>query len=237
MVGYWGAEATTVSGVSATLTVVPSRISKPHLLFVEGKDEKLFFNALLKSMNSETDSLCQILEAGKAGLRKELAAVVTDHRWEIVRSIGVVRDADDDSDGAFRSVLDALAKNQLGAPRTHGEFASGQPRVGVFIMPDGVSKGALESLCLGSVDPDVGSCVDEYLECLAARADWGRDANTAQRAKAFVHAFLASGKDPVARLGEGALQGVWNFDHEVFGRIRMFLAELLAESTEQPKGD
>lgn len=40
------------------------------------------------------------------------------------------------------------------------------------------------------------------------------------------HAYLASRRDPVARVGEAARQGVWNFDHPAFADLDKFLLRL-----------
>ena len=101
-------------------------------------------------------------------------------------------------------------------------------------MPDGHSRGALEALCRRSVESEIaGSCVEQYLDCLKNRDGWGGGIarNSAQRDKAFVHAYLASREDPVARTGEGAQQGVWDFHHEAFRPVTEFLRQLTAESS------
>ena len=44
--------------------------------------------------------------------------------------------------------------------------------------------------------------------------------------KTFTHAYLAATSDPVARVGEGALQGVWNFQSPAFANLRNFIQDL-----------
>ena len=48
------------------------------------------------------------------------------------------------------------------------------------------------------------------------------------RDKTFAHAYLAATDDPVARVGEGALQGAWDFDSDAFADLSAFLRELLS---------
>ena len=212
----------------------PIKDTASHLLLVEGKDEERFFSALLESELSGSVSECQVIALGKNRFRPRLQGLAIHIRGSSVRSIGVVRDADEHPAGALQSVCDALAAADFPKPGLHGAIVETNPRVGVFVMPDGHSPGALEALCRQSAESEpAGSCVLEYLDCLKKREGWGdgTERNTAQRDKAFVHAYLASREDPVARTGEGAQQGVWNFRHEAFRPVTEFLRKLTAESS------
>lgn len=207
----------------------PVKITGRHLLLVEGKDEELFFRALITSELSERASGSQVIPLGKDRFKPRLAGIAADIRTREVKSVGVVRDADESAAGALQSVCDALAAAGFAKPGSHGDIVGANPRVGIFVMPNGQSPGALEALCRQSVETGTaGSCVTEYLRCLSERGGWGDGAehNTAQIDKAFVHAFLASRGDPVARTGEGAQQNVWCFQHEAFGALRDFLVRL-----------
>ena len=46
------------------------------------------------------------------------------------------------------------------------------------------------------------------------------------RDKSFAHAYLAAMRNPVARVGEGAHGGVWNFDSPAFREILCFIRNL-----------
>ena len=48
------------------------------------------------------------------------------------------------------------------------------------------------------------------------------------RDKTFAHAYLAATDDPVARVGEGALRGAWDFDSDAFADLSAFLRQLLS---------
>lgn len=92
-------------------------------------------------------------------------------------------------------------------------------------MPDGRQRGALETLCRRAVeDTEAGRCATEYLRCME-RA--GRMASiAARRDKAFAHTYLAGSDDPVARVGEGAQQGIWDYTHAVFSPLVDFVRRL-----------
>ena len=204
-----------------------TRIRSDRLLLVEGRDEVNLFDALMKH-RLDAEPTVQVIDAGgKDRFSKNLRALQADARSRPpLLAIGVVRDADDDAAGAFRSVCDHIRNVGYEPPAAHGEFSDATPSIGVFIVPNGKDPGAIETLCRRSREGDeVARCVDEYLRCL--------DGNEAMRStnadKSFAHAYLAAMQDPVARVGEGARQGVWDFDSAAFAELSEFVRKLAAE--------
>ena len=124
------------------------RIREPRLLLVEGRDEVNLFHALIRD-SFEDDPGIQVIDAGgKDKFSRNLKAIQTAATAAPdLRSIGVVRDADDDAGAAFDSVCDGIRSVNYEPPVTHGGFSNGAPAVGVFIVPDGVEPGAIETLC------------------------------------------------------------------------------------------
>ena len=202
------------------------KIDADRLLLVEGRDEVNLLKALM--MHCLDDGLeVQVIDAGgKDRFSKNLKALHTAARARpTLRSIGVVRDADDDAGGAFRSVCDHLRNVGYKPPPVHGRFSDAVPSIGVFIVPNGVERGAIETLCRRSKDgDDVARCVDEYLSCL----DKHEAMKSMNADKSFAHAYLAAMQDPVARVGEGAREGVWNFESTAFAELSQFLRDLVA---------
>ncbi len=198
------------------------------LLLVEGRDEVNLFDPLLKhSLGTTGKRDIQIIDAGgKHRFRNNLAAIAAAARVPPpLRAIGAVRDADDNARSAFQSICYALRDAGYEPPSAHGAVSDGNPRVGVFILPDGAGTGAVETLCRQSVTGDKASrCVEAFIDCLKER----RVLCPRNEDKTFAHAYLAAGKDPVARVGEGARQGVWDFGSEAFAEMSDFLRELFA---------
>ncbi len=200
-----------------------------RLLLVEGRDEVNLFNAFIgHRFGEERRSEIQVVEAGgrdrlPGNLNANLNAIALASRN--VRAIGAVRDADDDAGGAFRSVCDHLRNAGYAPPAAHGGFSDATPAVGVFIVPDGNAPGAIETLCRRSCERNAASgCVEDYMSCLDERGAM----RSGNRDKTFAHAYLAATDDPVARVGEGALQGAWNFDSDAFADLSAFLRQLLS---------
>ena len=203
------------------------KITADNLLLVEGKDEVNLFDAFIEHcLGDEQRKEIQIIDAGgKQKFPKNLQAIKTICRTRpTLRSIGVVRDADDDARGAFASVIQNVINVGYKPPSDHGRFSDAMPTVGVFIVPDGIGSGAMETLCRRSRAGDVISgCVEEYMKCLAEHGVL----YSTNEDKSFAHAYLAAMSDPVARVGEGALQGIWNFDSEAFSKLAGFLRNLV----------
>lgn len=196
-----------------------------RLLLVEGRDEGNLFDALIRHrFGGERRSEIQIIDAGgRDRFPGNLNAIALASRN--VRAIGAVRDADDDAGGAFRSVCDHLRNAGYAPPAAHGGFSDATPAVGVFIVPDGNAPGAVETLCRRSCEGNAASgCVEGYMSCLDGRGAM----RSGNRDKTFAHAYLAATDDPVARVGEGALQGAWDFDSDAFADLAAFLRQLLA---------
>ena len=203
------------------------RIRSDSLLLVEGRDEVNLFDALMKH-SLDADPRIQVIDAGgKDRFPKRLQAIQTAAQARpTLRSVGVVRDADDDAGGAFRSVCGQLRNVGYEPPQVHGQFSDAAPSIGVFIVPDGVEPGAIETLCRRSrAGDDVARCVDEFLICL----DDHETMKSTNVDKSFAHAYLAAMGDPVARVGEGAKQGVWVFESAAFGELTEFVRELAAK--------
>ena len=202
-----------------------------RLLLVEGRDEVSLFGALIgHRFGEERRSEIQVIDAGgrdrfPGNLRAIALASRNVRDIGEVRAIGAVRDADDDAGGAFRSICGHLSNAGYEPPAAHGGFSGATPAVGVFIVPDGDAPGAIETLCRRSREGDAASgCVEDYMSCLDGRGAM----RSGNRDKTFAHAYLAATDDPVARVGEGALQDAWDFDSDAFTDLSAFLCQLLS---------
>ena len=204
------------------------QINSDWLLLVEGKDEINLFKALLKHCYGDNAKVQVIDTEGKSNFRRKISAINTAIRKKpTIKSIGVVRDADNSAGSALRSVCDALRYAKFDAPVKHGEFTEGTPAIGVFIVPDGSMVGAIETLCRHSIkNADAIQCVEDYLQCMKQ----ANALHSNNKDKSFAHAYLASWKDPMARVGEGALQGAWDFNAPAFEPLIQFLRKLVSKT-------
>lgn len=202
-------------------TSTPSELDKPKLLIGEGKDEVLFFEALLKHLRIDNMKVEQY--GGKNKLPDYLDALRLRPGFTNLTSLGVTRDADTDAFNAFTSLSNYLRQRGFVTPASFGNVEAGTPRVGIMILPDGHHPGMLEDLCLAALQTDSAiRCIAEYFECV--RAAKGNLPN--QIAKARVHAWLAAQDPPDLRLGEAAQRGFIDWDSSSFDQLRNFLTAL-----------
>ena len=198
----------------------PREIAFAKQLLVEGKDEEVFFGALLAHLG-----LGAVIQVQDYGGVNELPGflrqfVVAPNFIQNVDAVGVIRDAETNADGAFQSVRDALGRAGLAVPNAPEVFADARPRVAVMVLPHAAAAGMLETVCLAAVGDDpVMPCVREYLACVA-RTTSETPSNTD---KAMLHAFLSSRQKPDLLLGQAAHAGYFPWASPAFCAMKQFL--------------
>lgn len=208
----------------------PLRIYGKFLLLVEGIDEVRFFCKLIEN-RVEDESIratIQLIDAGgRDRFRNRFRAISTSlMERRDVNAIGIVRDADNSASSAFQSVRDSVSAVGYMPPSGHGVYSNSYPSIGIFIAPDGSNSGAIETLIRRSVDGSpAAECVSDYLECMEAH----NSLLSRSHDKSFVHAYLSSMRDPMARVGEAAEQGVWDFNSSVFDSVSQFVSNLIVK--------
>ncbi len=199
------------------------QLKSDRILFVEGNDDSNLIRKMLAELSFESIQVIPV--GGKYEFSAYIQAVLGRASTDgiVLRSIAVLRDADDYPDRAMQSLSDALKSLGLQPPKAHNDFSASSPSVGIFIMPDGESPGSVEHLCWRSVkDTPAAQCVDTYMECLKE----SQALQSKQRAKTQVHAYLAAQEEPSTTVGVGARKGYWPLDHRAFAPLKEFLSEL-----------
>jgi len=143
----------------------PIEIKKNHLMIVEGQDEFRFFNAFFKYHKISGIQVIDI--GGKTQFKNRIKAVVISQNFQQVKSISIVRDADDNPRGAFQSICRSLKSAGLDAPTAPMTITESKPRVAVYICPFQNKKGAIENIILDSIKKlPVMECVNSFIDCL-----------------------------------------------------------------------
>lgn len=200
-------------------------LERPRLLLVEGTDDYWFFRRIIERRQSAG---IQIIEfGGKDTLGEFLTNVLVPRirGTDIVRIIGIARDADDFYNRAYQSVGDSLRRAGLPVPQEPLTYANGMLddttiRTAAYIIPDNGSPGDLETLCLQAVrNAPAIPCVDGYFDCLELIGHVPR-----QESKARLQAFLAANPgNPTLRIGEAIAAGVISWDSPAFDDVHKFL--------------
>ena len=197
----------------------PQPIKSNKVLAVEGQDEVNFFDALFKHMGILNIDIRGV--EGKSQFKLKLPALKATTGFENVTHLVIIRDRN--SDNAFQSITNILKRIDLTPPDESGQFSSGRPKVGVFIMPGETIEGKmLEDLCLKTVENRPAmKCVSEFTSCVCELENPPKNIS-----KAKAQAFLAAQTDMVNSVGLGAQNGYWGFDAPVLDELKQFLENL-----------
>ena len=214
-------------------------VKQPYVLLVEGINDAIIFHELVKYLQLDH---VQIVESkGKDNVSNTLAKIAKntmDFRQQRVMSVGVVGDADEDEDMARSDICVALHSVGLSSDPDELRLVPGKPNASILILPGNKERGALEPVCLDSVQDDpLMPCVEKFSNCVGKewreqlkKKEGESDPLVARLDKMRVHAFLATRYDnPEFRLGEAAEADIWPFEHEAFMGIKAFLTQLCGE--------
>jgi hypothetical protein len=200
-----------------------NRITKSSQLLVEGRDAEAFFYPFLEDM-----SMSDAIEIQNYGGVNELRGflrqfVISSDFKDVVTSIGIIRDAEDDPGAAFQSVCDTLEGVGLAKPVQPTVAEGEDPKVNVLILPDASSRGMLETLLLRAVEHDPATkCIDQFLECVNQETN----VSSQPEEKAKVLAFLASRPRVLPLIGYAARAGYWQFQSSAYDHVREFIGAL-----------
>lgn len=199
------------------------KIEKKLLIMVEGKDDKLFFDALLMHLDLDKSLVDIISVEGKDRFPKEIKALPKIPGFFLLEKIIFVRDADENYEGAFQSMRDALKRNKFPYPRTTGTFSAqkNKLRTAIYIMPKEQENGAIEDLCLASIGEEEQKCIEQTMACMPSQPK----KNKLAKGKTLV--FLGTRERPVNTLGIAAYENYWNFNHSCFENLNCLLQNLM----------
>jgi hypothetical protein len=210
-------------GIGRCVRLKPLKtIDEKKILFVEGDDEYRFFEALLKYLGINRKEIGIYSVEGKDKFKEELPSLVNSPGFKKVGILAIIRDADDNAEGAFQSIKNIIEKMKLKTPMKINQFADGKPEIGIFIMPGNSDKGMLEDLCLKTVlNNPAMACVNPFIECVTKLSEPSKNIS-----KAKAQAFLAAMPECVPNVGIGAQKNHWDFSSDVLNDLKEFIGKL-----------
>lgn len=199
-------------------------IKSNKLLLVEGNDDQNFFQKLMQEIL--LDDIQIISMGGKDGFKTpNFKSVINIPGFREVKSLGIIRDADNNADNVFRGICAVLKECGLPEPTQPIQITSTSFKVGILIIPPNIGKGQIEDLCLSSLkEYSEMECIDNYFKCLKNKLPTDRFPKELSKAK--IQAFLASREESVPHLGVAAQRGFFPLDHNIFEDIKIFLRSL-----------
>lgn len=200
------------------------QITKQKLIIVEGNDDKLFFEELVRSLGI-TDVQVHSLGGKSFFTAPNFNSIKLAPDFRQVQYLIVIRDADEDAKGAFQSVCSILTQIQLPVPASPLTFTNGTLKVGILVVPPKADNGKLEDVCLSTIDgyKEI-KCIKDFFCCLKkmlTKEDFPKDL-----AKAEVQAFLSSRKESVPHLGVAATRGYFPLTSPALNEIKSFLSQI-----------
>ena len=186
------------------------RLLKPIAIAVEGAD---WFYLLLNQIKNKSEfEHIQLFDfAGISQLGSFLSLLRRDRKFEQLKALGIMRDAELDREAAVTSLQTTLRHAGFAAPDAPNQISTTPvPAVAYLVIPHDEPSGCLENAILKAhIDEEISNCVTAFLHCVDPTSQ--RTAN--EQAKMKVRAIIAASKVPGMTLGESANVGLWNWNH------------------------
>jgi hypothetical protein len=171
--------------MNGTQTGKPATLNATKLLIGEGIEDIRFLGAFLKHLGLLDVQVEDYNGKDKSG--QYLKALRLRPGFANVKRLGITRDADGGPLGAKDSV-------------EHAVLAAGFPsdlQIAVFVMPGPGKDGALEDLCLQTIEgKPVIKCMEQYFSCVTSATAMTFSPGVA-RAKAYGRARFGQAHRPV----------------------------------------
>jgi hypothetical protein len=194
-----------------------------RVLIVEGYSDLHFYAEFLETLGKPNSVFIKAFN-GKSDILVQLETFITPQLLKEKAKIAVIVDADESAAGALDSVRNKLTAITGQTLTAHGTWTGGTPDIGLFVTPDGLNTGEIETLVwqAWSADPAnaaAKTCIEQYRDCMAAA---GRVAKSPD--KGLLSTLLAIHNDEDPRLGPGAQKNVFDFERPEFAGLRAFFS-------------
>lgn len=179
----------------------------PYKLLVEGKDD-LFVTAGIRDRHHLPDNFEIVDCEGVNKMPDQIVARIKLQRPK-VETIGIVLDADNDVQARWNSICNIVQNEGYAvptSPSSDGVIIRGtgrNPDVGIWLMPDNTQTGILEDFVRYLIPQNdlLHPFVTQILAELEAQDFPNRYDPVTNRAKAFIHTWLAWQQDPGTPMG------------------------------------
>ena len=166
----------------------------PKLLLVEGVDDKHVVEHLCRKLVPDLAFRCQ----DTGGIDPLLKAISPALRPLERTALGIVMDANDDLAARWQAIGHRLRGTDVQLPEqpAHGgTVIDGEPRVGVWLMPDNATPGELENFVAALVPKDdpVWPLAERYIGSIPGEH---RQFSPRKELRATLHAWLATRQEP-----------------------------------------
>lgn len=214
---------------------------KDHLILCEGSDDELFLNCYLGSaeFSSSVVNSIQVSQfCGKDNLRNMLKVFANAEGFLQLKSLLIIRDADDNIISARDSVKGAFESINLPAPSAEYEWnCTAKIKTGFLLMPscsDNSQTGALEDLCWKILTEKHGAFIHEEVEQFLASLEHNKKRVYSHKNKALIHTYFSATDDLIAAsIGRAARAGAFNWKSPELHALHEFIIKMLPNDTQK----
>lgn len=208
---------------------------KKHLILCEGKDDECFLSVYLKSgifPESVLDTI-QVTQAnGVNNLRKMVMLLVNTDGFSQLKSLLVIRDADDNIQSAKDSVKGAFSSAGLPIPKSEYKWAeNGTIKTAFLLMPACSSQsqnGSLDDLCWELLSEKHGPLIQSEVHEFITSLEAAQKRTYSHKIKALVHTYFSSTEGLIASsLGRAAESGAFDWTSEKLIPLQDFLKTMV----------
>ncbi len=200
-------------------------VTHDTLLVVEGRDT---FGVCLEALRQlGLDGRVEVRNAGGVhDFSAYLLALTSASGFDLVTSLGLVRDSEDDPARALATLCSALGKANLPVPAAalQTTAAAIKPAVTVMLLPDPQTPGMLETLLWRSLAGHaLVPCVEDYLKCVQASTG----SPVANEHKSRIRTFMSAQKDSHLFVSQALRAGYFPWASPAFDQFKRFLQALV----------
>jgi predicted RecA/RadA family phage recombinase len=217
--------------MSGTKELWSFKIEKPNLLIVEGYSDRHFIIEFLEHLGNHTTTDIPIVD-GRDNFERQIPIYLQPPTLELAQYIGVVLDADTSATGSFAQIASVLKKCVGVNVTAAGVWVGDRPRYGIFVCPDNIRSGELETAAWESWAASPKNkgqlgCIERYLDCVATAG-----AKLKSPDKVRVGTMLAVHNEDDPRIGPGAQKRIFDFESPALSPMKAFLAPLVTKPPE-----
>jgi hypothetical protein len=174
----------------------------PRLILCEGPEDQTFLGQLiisrgLTNWHIRHPGKSRSKPGGNSKFGEYIRSVrLSRDRFEIIKRLVIVTDADLDPDLSFKKVQEQLEFADLAPPMKPNHPSDGTPRTTIMLMPQ-VGKGCLETVCIEAVAAQAKPITKDHVDRFVASVTDG-DWTDVQKSKLWLGAMIAASwqRDP-----------------------------------------
>ena len=206
-----------------------------HVILCEGKDDEDFLNFYINSdgFSQYDTSTIQVTQlGGKVSLRKKMAALSKVPGFDQIQSLLVIRDADNDVEGARKSVKGAFQAIDFPIPQSEHKWEYRDSiKTGFLLMPscsEESQTGALEDLCWSIMTNKHGESIcKEVVDFIESLKQSGKRTYTHLN-KAYIHTYFSATEGLISfNIGRAARAGAFDWSSPELDPLHSFLVSMV----------